>query len=179
MNALRQQDKNLREALRLEEAQLPQMPDDLNARLLQRLPKRPRTMWRWMAAAACLLLLIGIGFTLLPKEPQTEPLVAQQTVQPQTEEPKAAPTPQEEPQAETLNPPPTDSKPKARKRRTKASRKMQPQTIAVTQEPAPTGTPELIPDPMPDPFLMAEMHAQQIHARGMRLYQEIEQQIKN
>ena len=52
-----------------------------------------------MAVAACLLLLIGIGYTLLPKEQQDEPLTAQKTVEPQTEAPKAEPEPQaEEPQ---------------------------------------------------------------------------------
>ena len=45
------------------------------------------------------LLLIGIGYTLLPQEKQDEPLVAQKTVKPQTEAPKAEPEPQaEEPQ---------------------------------------------------------------------------------
>ena len=102
MNHPRQQDQNLRDALRQEEAALPQMPADLNARLMQRMeseqPKHSRTMWRWIAAAAC-LLLIGIGYTLLPKEQQDEPLTAQKTVEPQTEAPKAEPEPQaEEPQ---------------------------------------------------------------------------------
>ena len=103
MNHLRQQDKNLRDALRQEEAELPQMSADLNARLMQRVggeqPKQHRTVLRWIAAAACLLLIIGIGYTLLPKELQDEPLVAQKTVEPQTEAPKAEPEPQaEEPQ---------------------------------------------------------------------------------
>ena len=102
MNHPRQQDQNLRDALRQEEAALPQMPADLNARLMQRMeseqPKHSRTMWRWIAAAAC-LLLIGLGYTLLPKEQQDEPLTAQKTVEPQTEAPKAEPEPQaEEPQ---------------------------------------------------------------------------------
>ena len=103
MSHLRQQDQNLRDALQQEEAALPQMPADLNARLMQRMeseqPKQHRTLWRWMAAAACLLLLIGIGYTLLPRQQQDEPLVAQQSVQSQTEAPKAEPEPQaEEPQ---------------------------------------------------------------------------------
>ena len=106
MNHPRQQDQNLRDALRQEEAALPQMPADLNARLMQRMeseqPKHSRTMWRWIAAAACLLLLIGIGYTLLPQEKQDEPLVAQKTVCPISEDmPKAEPEPQaEEMQAE-------------------------------------------------------------------------------
>ena len=103
MNHLRQQDKNLRDALRQEEAELLQMSADLNARLMQRVggeqPKQHRTLLRWIAAAACLLLLIGIGYTLLPQEQQDEPLIAQKTVEPQTEAPKAE-QPELEPQAE-------------------------------------------------------------------------------
>lgn len=102
MNHLRQQDQNLRDALRQEEAELPQMPADLNARLMQRMeseqPKQQRTMWRWMAAAACLLLIIGIGYTLQSQQ-QDEPLVAQQSVEPQTEEPKTEPEPKAEPES--------------------------------------------------------------------------------
>ena len=105
MNHLRQQDQKLRDALRQEEAALPQMPADLNARLMQRMeseqPKHSRTMWRWMAVAACLLLIIGIGYTLLPKEQQDEPLVAQHETECQKQEdmPKTEPEPQaEEPQ---------------------------------------------------------------------------------
>ena len=103
MNHLRKQDQNLRDALRQEEAELPQMPSDLNARLMQRMeseqPKQHRTVWRWMAAAACLLLLIGIGYTLLPQQQQDEPLTAQKTVEPQTEEPKTEPEPKAEPES--------------------------------------------------------------------------------
>ena len=102
MNHLRQQDQNLRDALRQEEAELPQMPSDLNARLMQRMeseqPKQHRTVWRWIAAAACLLLIIGIGYTLLSQQ-QDEPLVAQQSVEPQTEEPKTEPEPKAEPES--------------------------------------------------------------------------------
>ncbi len=106
MNHLRQQDRNLRDALRQEEAELPQMPADLNARVMQRVgdeqPKHSRTMWRWIAAAACLLLIIGIGYALLPQKQLDERLVAQKTVCPIPEDrPQAEPEPQaEEMQAE-------------------------------------------------------------------------------
>ena len=189
MNHLRQQDQNLRDALRQEEAELPQMPADLNARLMQRMeseqPKQHRTLWRWMAAAACLLLLIGIGTTLLPRQQQDEPLVAQQSVEPQTEAPKAEPEPQAEPQQETVSPQVTEKAEKAsarvgqkiRKGRKKAQRVEQPQAIPETQEEATPETPERMPDMMPDPFLVAEMQAQQIRTRGMRLEREIKQQL--
>ena len=189
MNHLRQQDQNLRDALQQEEAALPQMPADLNARLMQRMeseqPKQHRTLWRWMAAAACLLLLIGIGTTLLPRQQQDEPLVAQQSVEPQTEAPKAEPEPQAEPQQETVSPQVTEKAEKAsarvgqkiRKGRKKAQRVEQPQAIPETQEEATPETPERMPDMMPDPFLVAEMQAQQIRTRGMRLEREIKQQL--
>ena len=186
MNHLRQQDQNLRDALRQEEATLPQMPADLNARLMQRMeseqPKQHRTLWRWMAAAACLLFFIGIGTTLLPRQQQDEPLVAQQSVEPQTEAPKAGPEPQAEPQVETVSPHRTDSQSarvgqKVRKGRKKVQRVEQPQAIPETQEEAIPETPERMPDMMPDPFLVAEMQAQQIRTRGMRLEREIKQQL--
>ena len=182
MITLRQQDRNLQDALRQEEATLPQMPADLNARLMQRMeseqPKQHRTLWRWMAAAACLLLLIGIGYTLLPHEQQDEPLVAQQSVQSQPEAPKA----ELEPQEETASPQVTEKESarvgqKVRTGRKKAKRVQQPQAIPETQEEAIPETPERMPDMMPDPFLVAEMHAQQIRTRGMRLEREIKQQL--
>ena len=182
MITLRQQDRNLQDALRQEEAAQPKMPADLNARLMQRVedeqPKQHRTVWRWMAAAACLLLIIGIGYTLLPQQQQDEPLVAHKTVQSQPEAPKVEPEPQEE----TVSPQVTEKESarvgqKVRTGRKKAKRVQQPQAILETQEEAIPETPELMPDMMPDPFLVAEMHAQQIRTRGMRLEREIKQQL--
>ena len=56
LNALRQQDTNLRDAIRQDEMERPQMPADLNARLMQRVAtkeeKKPRRIiWPWIAAA--------------------------------------------------------------------------------------------------------------------------------
>ena len=56
LNALRQQDMNLRDAIRQDEMERPQMPADLNARLMQRVAtkeeKKPRRIiWPWIAAA--------------------------------------------------------------------------------------------------------------------------------
>ena len=74
LNTLRQQDLNLRDALRLDEAELPQMPSDLNARLMQRVadeqkPTRKTTvrrLWPWVAAA-CVAAFIAVNVTP-PKE---------------------------------------------------------------------------------------------------------------
>ena len=56
LNALRQTDTNLRDALKMDEAERPQMPADLNGRLMQRMAikeeKKPRRIvWPWIAAA--------------------------------------------------------------------------------------------------------------------------------
>ena len=57
LNTLREQDKNLRDAIRMEEAEGPQMPADLNARLMQKAQrlsvkeKSKKKWWPWIAAA--------------------------------------------------------------------------------------------------------------------------------
>ena len=194
MNHLRQQDQNLRDALRQEEAELPKMSADLNARLMQRVgdepadlnarlmqrvgdeqPKRSRTVWRWMAAAACLLLIIGIGYMLLPQEQQNEPLVAQKTVEPQTEAPKAEP--EQEPQAE---PEPQAEEPlqKVAKAEVQPSRKpakKQRKVVMKLVELIPTS--ETIDDA--DPVVVMTAQVEDIRQRGMRLHEEIRQQMKN
>ena len=77
-------DTDLREALRRKYADTPKLPADfMKGALPQPLPSREgRTrILRWMAAAACLLLICGVGVTLLHKEDVTKPeqMVAQQT----------------------------------------------------------------------------------------------------
>lgn len=58
-----QQDENLREALRQEEAALPQMPADLNDRLMKRLHHERRqrhfAVWPWVAAA-CVAAVVAV-----------------------------------------------------------------------------------------------------------------------
>ncbi|WP_288277019.1 hypothetical protein [uncultured Prevotella sp.] len=57
LKTLLEQDKNLRDAIRMEEAEGPQMPADLNARLMQRVQhpsakeKSKKKCWPWIAAA--------------------------------------------------------------------------------------------------------------------------------
>ena len=57
LNTLRQQDTNLRDAIRMDEMERPQMPADLNTRLMKRVgeerakPQRRRMLWPWIAAA--------------------------------------------------------------------------------------------------------------------------------
>lgn len=213
MNHLRQQDRNLRDALRQEEAALPQMSADLNARLMQRVgdeqPKQHRTVWRWMAAAACLLLLIGIGFTLLPQQQQDEPLVAQQSVQPQTEALKAEPEPQAaEPQQEVAQAEVQPSQKPVKKQRKVMMKRVE---LIPTSEAKSTnmktlsasliakvkaydqqsdlsrttgiddGMDEVVEEGIDDTDPLVAMAAQveDIRQRGMRLHEEIRQQMKN
>ena len=67
LNTLRQQDTNLRDAIQEEEKALPQMPADLNARLMQRMEsgrsaRKRRIIWPWIAAA-CVTALIAVYLT--------------------------------------------------------------------------------------------------------------------
>ena len=202
MNTLRQQDQNLRDALRQEEVELPQMPADLNARLMQRVggeqPKQHRTLLRWIAAAACLLLLIGIGYTLLPQEKQDEPLAAQQSVQSQTEAPKIEP--EQEPQAE-----PQQKVAKAEVQLSQKPVKKQRKVVMKRVELIPTSEAEAtemktLPASVianvkaydqqsdlsrttgiddADPFVAMAAQVEDIRQRGMRLHEEIRQQMKN
>lgn len=62
INTWAQADVNLRDAIQQEEQQLPQMPADLNARLMQRMsaqqPRRQRRVWPWIAAACVAAILV-------------------------------------------------------------------------------------------------------------------------
>ena len=215
MNHLRQQDRNLRDAHRQEEAEQPQMPADLNARVMQRVgdeqPKHSRTMWRWMAAAACLLLIIGIGYALLPKEQQDEPLVAQKTVCPISEDmPKAEPEPQaEEMQAEEPQQKVAEAEVQPSQKPAKEQRRVVVKLVELIPDseaestnmktlPASliakvkaydkqsdlsrmTGIDEGIDEGVEDTDPLGTMAAQveDIRQRGMRLHEEIRQQMKN
>lgn len=74
LNSLRQQDTNLRDAIRLDERERPQMPADLNARVMQKVEQkshatRTRKLWPWIAAA-CTAGVIAIFLT--PPKDTTE-----------------------------------------------------------------------------------------------------------
>ena len=80
-------DKDLREALSRREARRtkPEVPADFCDGIMQEIvPRRSRRpLWRWVAVAASLLLLIGIGVALIPFNKQTEAgSLIVQTVQP-------------------------------------------------------------------------------------------------
>ena len=65
----RYKDTDLREALRRKYADSPKLPADFMTKMRQQTkpePARKVTLWRWVAAAACLIMIIGIGTTIFP-----------------------------------------------------------------------------------------------------------------
>ena len=65
LKALLQQDQSLRDAIRQDEAERPQMPADLNARVMQKVQPLPvkegvkvRRLWPWLAAACVAGILV-------------------------------------------------------------------------------------------------------------------------
>ena len=81
INAFRQTDTNLRNALRMDEAERPQMPADLNERLMQRMAKEQkqprRIVWPWIAAACVAGIMV---IWLMPPRATTTDVVAENTV---------------------------------------------------------------------------------------------------
>ena len=58
-------DTDLREALRRKYADTPKLPADFMTKMRQQTepePARKVTLWRWVATAACLIIIIGIGY---------------------------------------------------------------------------------------------------------------------
>ena len=158
----RYNDTDLREALRRKYSDTPQLPSDFMASMKQRMeadvhedqkPAPTIRRWRWMAAAACLLFIIGIGFTLWPKhEAQTiQPQVAQKIEQPQTEQPKAIEPQVVEPEAiepETVQEPQAEP---AKVRMQPSVAKAEPKTELAKAETATEPAEEVITDTPPAP----------------------------
>ncbi len=62
----RYRDTDLREALRRKYAKEPELPEDFVEQVMKRSKASPTKRWRWMAAAACILIIISVGITLWP-----------------------------------------------------------------------------------------------------------------
>ena len=82
LDTLRQKDNALREALRQDEAELPQMPADLNARLMKRMAneqrKPRRIVWPWIAAACAAAIMVVL--LMPPKTSSPAPLAKEKKV---------------------------------------------------------------------------------------------------
>ena len=202
-----QHDDILRQAVIRNQQKQPKMPADLNEKLLARLTaepvvaepaktvdRKPRraVMMRWISAAACALVLIGIGITVINTDDKAAKIEARAEIAPQpaiettadSPSPTAidqTPTPSaDQPKAEA--PAAKASEPAAKARTTRTARK-------ASRTPNPTEVPEpetakrkievkVISRPMGyEELLMASAQAQPeaIRARGQRLYNDVAQ----
>ena len=207
-----QHDGILRQAVIRYQQKQPKMPADLNEKLLARLTaehaatapvaveaaktadRKPRraVMMRWISAAACALVLIGIGITVINTDDKAAKIEARAEIAPQpaiettadSPSPTAidqTPTPSaDQPKAEA--PAAKASEPAAKARTTRTARK-------ASRTPNPTEVPEpetakrkievkVISRPMDyEELLMASAQAQPeaIRARGQRLYNDVAQ----
>ena len=113
LNQLRQQDNNLREAIARRARKCPQMPPDLNERLMERVEKKPRRSFpifaKWMSAAACIVAALLIGNALLDKKQTVVPKLAK-TNAPAAIKTETALVAQAEPRQETKIETPTMAK---------------------------------------------------------------------
>jgi hypothetical protein len=91
------EDSDLREALRRRETrrQKPEVPADFMDSVMQQIETKPTVgrRWRWMAAAASLLILIGIGTLLMDEPKQDEPTLAKTELPPVPKVSEALPEP--------------------------------------------------------------------------------------
>ena len=146
LKTLLEQDKNLRDAIRMEEAEGPQMPADLNARLMQKAQrlsvkeKSKKKWWPWIAAACV------AGFMMVYLTPPKDTTMGTDTNQEVAVkvEPKQA-KPQQDVQQEIILPEaPVKETPKQIAQSTPAKPKKQQTPVVeepqTAQETAPTET---------------------------------------
>ena len=146
LKTLLEQDKNLRDAIRMEEAEGPQMPADLNARLMQKAQrlsvkeKSKKKWWPWIAAACV------AGFMMVYLTPPKDTTMGTDTNQEVAVkvEPKQA-KPQQDVQQEIILPEaPVKEAPKQIAQSTPAKPKKQQTSVVeepqTAQETAPTET---------------------------------------
>lgn len=208
-----QHDDILRQAVMRNQQKQPKMPADLNEKLLARLTAEPAAaeapaeheaaktadrkprravMMRWISAAACALVLIGIGITVINTDDKAAKIEARAEIAPQPAIDTTADSPS--PTAGDQAPTPSADQPKAEPPAAKASEQAAKARTARTARKAPrpaepTAAPEpetakrkievkVISRPMDyEELLMASAQAQPeaIRARGQRLYNDVAQ----
>ena len=202
-----QHDDILRQAVMRNQQKQPKMPADLNEKLLARLTAEPAVaepaktvdrkprravMMRWISAAACALVLIGIGITVINTDDKAAKIEARAEIAPQPAIETTADSPS--PTAIDQTPTPSADQPKAEAPAAKASEQAAKARTARTarkasRTPNPTEVPEpetakrkievkVISRPMDyEELLMASAQAQPeaIRARGQRLYNDVAQ----
>ena len=208
-----QHDDILRQAVMRNQQKQPKMPADLNEKLLARLTAEPAAaeapaeheaaktadrkprravMMRWISAAACALVLIGIGITVINTDDKAAKIEARAEIAPQPAIDTTADSPS--PTAGDQAPTPSADQPKAEPPAAKASKQAAKARTARTARKAPrpaepTAAPEtetakrkievkVISRPMDyEELLMASAQAQPeaIRARGQRLYNDVAQ----
>ena len=192
-------DTNLREAINRREQKTPPMPQDLNARLMQRMqesdkPSKSYHKWIYFSVATAASVLLLLTLHRYQTQEHTHSVVTQKTTketpsQSLTENaPTSTITADVSPSTITTEQDVTETKSKKMASVKKATRKhsvatktqnveAQPITIAdnTSQHAATPAVDEDIPDPTPDPFLTVALQTQEIRARGERLEKEIAQ----
>lgn len=201
MNELKN-DNNLRQAVSRREQQLPLMPADLNKRLMQRIAEseparsetKPRRLWLYAAVAVAASIALLIVFHFGKEQTPQEPLVAKHIVEkPVVSEPE----PVEEQVPEQVEGEPVAEKPKSVKKQRKVV--MQLVELIPTSE-AKSDNVKSLPESLianvkaydkqsdlsrttgiddADPLVAMAAQIEDIRQRGMRLHEEIRQQMKN
>jgi hypothetical protein len=202
-----QHDDILRQAVIRNQQKQPKMPADLNEKLLARLTaepvvaepaktvdRKPRraVMMRWISAAACALVLIGIGITVINTDDKAAKIEARAEIAPQPAIETTADSPS--PTAIDQTPTPSADQPKAEAPAAKASEPAaKVRTTRTARKASRTHNPTEVPEPETakrkievkvisrpmdyEELLMASAQAQPeaIRARGQRLYNDVAQ----
>ena len=201
-----QHDDILRQAVKRNQQKQPKMPADLNEKLLARLTAEPAAaepateheaaktadrkprravMMRWISAAACALVLIGIGITVINTDDKAAKIEARAEIAPQPAIETTAESPSEtadDQAASASNDQPKIAESAAKVRTTRTARKAHRQVEQIaTPEPETAKRKievKVISRPMDyEELLMASAQAQPeaIRARGQRLYNDVAQ----
>lgn len=207
MNELKN-DNNLRQAVSRREQQLPPMPADLNERLMQRIAEseparsetKPRRWWLYAAVAVAASIALLIVFNFGKQQTPQEPLVAKHIVEkPVVSEPEPVEEPEsvaEEPQQKMAETEVQPSRKPVKKQRKVVMKRVE---LIPTSEAEPTEMKTMpasviaqvkaydqqsdlsrttgIDDA--DPLVAMAAQMEDIRQRGMRLHEEIRQQMKN